>query len=264
MPDDDAERAKRTQSAQPLEHLIAAPADRVERSDVLREYAEHRACFVLDGVAEPGQRVRVERLGAEIRVVHIRSENRVQEPGHLPEPTSAGEELCGTARERFERELPAFPLLAHEMLEDPEGRRDPRPGVVVPAEQRRHVREAPRRHEMEHLELGARPAFESTVHLEYGLVAEDDRAVRLLGPDRAGLLRLDALGKLDGVKPEDAIHRLEAPGRAHRADELLGQRWRNRQVRTRGLRRAGACVEQLEELAAAIRKLDLEENPGSA
>jgi hypothetical protein len=99
--------------------------------------------------------------------------------------TQPTEEAVRRDHDLVEGELPPVDPPGHELLEHAERRLRRPSDVRVPAEQRGDVREVLPAEELQHLQLGIDPRFETAVDLEDQLVVEDDRAVRLFSLDQA-------------------------------------------------------------------------------
>ena len=84
-----SDAAEVRQHAQPLAHLLAAPADRIELGDVVGQVEEHRSISSSTvAVSSPSDSTRG-LLGREARVVRVGAEHRVHARRHLAEPARA-------------------------------------------------------------------------------------------------------------------------------------------------------------------------------
>ena len=128
--------------------------------------------------------------------------------------------------DRVERELPAVAARRDVALQQRE-RRLERPALVgdVPLE-RRHVREAALGQEAEDLELRVHAGLDPPVELERDRLADDDRAVRLIGAHRPD--RVELVGPVDeavGAPEHDAgLVELERRPGPHQPDRLADER----------------------------------------
>src|SRR6201999_297655 len=93
----------------------------------------------------------------------------------------------GIAGQPVEGPVPAVATVGDELLDDAEGGVGGAPFVLVPTEQPGDLVEAVAVQEAEHLELRVHPGLDPAVDLQDRVLAENDRAVRLLGGDRADL-----------------------------------------------------------------------------
>ncbi len=123
---------------QAVADLLAAAGDRRERRVVGRQVEEDLLDLLVDRRGQQRQRLGAGLLGRERVVGRVRGEHAVHLAGRRAELGDPREH----AERVVERELPALAGLADELLHDPERRLHELAGVVVPARQRRDVRES--------------------------------------------------------------------------------------------------------------------------
>ena len=148
---------------------------------------------------EERERLGARLVGRERRVGGVRAERGVQLARHLAERAQPVEQRLGIARQLVERQLPAVARAGQVLLQDAERRVDQPALELVPAGQRRDVREAARREEAQQLELRVHARLDAPERLQDQLLAEHDGGVGLLdadGPhvDRAAERRRRRLG----------------------------------------------------------------------
>ena len=144
--------------------------------------------------------------------------------GHRAEAPEPLEEHLGRRPELIECELPAADRVRQELLRHAERRLERLALVVVPAMERRDVREAAPGEEAQHLELGVDAGLELAEHLEHDRVVEHDRRVRLLDAHQAdgGVGRQPRLGAIELVEAEmpvggaDLVGALDPPEQLER------------------------------------------------
>ena len=176
----------------------------------LGQLDEHPLDLLVDVRGQDRERLRARLVGGERRVRRLRAEHRVQLARDLAERAHSLEQPLGVARELVEHELPAVARARQVLLQDPERRVDQPALEVVPAGQRRDVREAARGQEAQQLELGVLARLDAPERLQDQRVAEHDRGVRLLDPDRAHVDRA-AQGRGGRGRPVEAEHALVDP-----------------------------------------------------
>ena len=132
--------------------------------------------------------------GAKAGSERLRAERRVQLAGHDAERVQVGEERLGVGGERVEREVPAVGRAGQVLLQHAERRVHEPALVLVPAGDRRDVREVALGQEAQQLELRVDARLDAPERLQDQRLAEHDRGVGLLDADRAHLDR-PALGR---------------------------------------------------------------------
>ena len=124
--------------------------------------------------------------GANAGSLEVRAERGVQLADHRRRaPRGRSSSASGSLAQLVERELPAVARAGEVLLQDPERRVEQAALDLVPAGQRRDVREAVRGQEAQQLELRVHARLDAPERLQDQLLAEHDRGVRLLDADRA-------------------------------------------------------------------------------
>ena len=226
--DDAPARADVGERLQALLDVLAAAADRIERLE-LGQLDEDPLDLLVDRRGEDRQRLRARLLGREGRVGRLRAERRVQLAGHDAERVQVREERLGVGGQRVEREVPAVGRAGQVLLQHAQrGVHEPAL-VLVPARDRRDVREAALGQEAQQLELRVDARLDAPERLQDQRLAEHDRGVGLLDADRA---HLDGPAFGRAARPAEAerpVARLHVDARAHQVQQLarvggVGQR----------------------------------------